>query len=127
MKKFLSAGALALAFAVALPVQASDFQSGEWVLAQWRGSEYWFPGTVQDARGNTVTILYDDGQKETRPANQVKVYDWRVGSRVECRWQSGSDWYRGRITQLSGDGESLHVLYDDGDREKTKTKRCRSR
>ena len=125
MKKFLFAGALALA--MALPAQASDFQRGHWVLAQWQGSQYWFPGTVQDVQGNMVTILYDDGERETRPANQVKVYNWRVGSTIECRWQSGSEWYRGQITGLSDDGESLRVLYDDGDREKTKTKRCRSR
>ena len=77
--------------------------------------------------GGMVSILYDDGTTETRPANQVKEYSWHVGSKVECRWKGGSDWYGGTIASMSSDGVTMNVLYDDGDREQTKTGKCRSR
>jgi hypothetical protein len=121
--------ALACAFALAMvsPAIAADFRSGDWVLAQWQGAQYWFPGVVDDVRGNMITVRYDDGTTDQRPANQVRRYDWRVGSRVECRWQSGDDWYPGRITGESKDGQTISVRYDDGDQEHTSTGKCRSR
>ncbi len=39
--------------------------------------------------GNQVTIRYDDGTLETRPANQVRPYNWRVGSRIVCLFTNG--------------------------------------
>lgn len=125
MKNFALACALALA--MASPALASTFQNGDWVLAQWQGSRYWFPGVVAKVHGNMVTVRYDDGTTDQRPDNQVRRYDWRVGTRVECRWQSGDEWYAGRITQESKDGQSISVHYDDGDREHTSTGKCRSR
>jgi hypothetical protein len=124
MKRFVCLGLLLMSMAGA---QAAEFRNGQWVLAQWQGNVYWFPGVVQSTDGATVTILYDDGTAETRPANQVKSYDWHVGSTVECRWKAGQEWYRGRITSLSADGVTLGMVYDDGDREDTRTGYCRSR
>lgn len=125
MKNIALAGAFALAMISS--AYASAFQSGDWVLAQWQGSRYWFPGVVDDARGNMIKIRYDDGTTDERPANQVRRYNWSVGSRVECRWQSGEDWYPGRITHESKDGQTISVHYDDGDKERTTTGKCRSR
>ncbi|MCB1606651.1 MAG: hypothetical protein KDI71_06715 [Xanthomonadales bacterium] len=102
-------------------------QRGDWVLAQWQGGVYWFPGVVESRTRDTVTINYDDGTRETRPINQVKIYDWHVGSRVECRWAGGSDWYAGRITSMHPGGSKISIAYDDGDREQTTTAMCRSR
>ena len=112
---------IALGLAAASP--AAAFSEGDWVLAQWKGGEYWFPGVVESASGGKVTVAFDDGTRETRPSNQVRDYDWRVGSKVECNWK-GQGWYRGKITALSG--EKLSIAYDDGDKETTKTGRCRS-
>lgn len=125
MKNLVLAGVLALV--AASTAHASQFRQGDWVLAQYRGSSYWFPGVVESARGDSVTIAYDDGERETRPDNQVKPYSWRVGSSIECRWQGGSEWYAGRITRTSEDGETISVAYEDGDKEQTKTRKCRSR
>ena len=105
---------------------ASAQQPGDWVLAQWQGGEYWFPGVVESRAGNKITIAYDDGTRETRPINQVRPYDWKIGSRVQCQWAGGTDWYAGRITAMSADGVTIHVAYDDGDREETRTAACRS-
>ncbi len=125
MKRLFLAGAVALVAATA--AHASQFQNGDWVLAQYKGSSYWFPGVVESASSDGVTIAYDDGERETRPDNQVKPYTWRVGSKIECRWKGGEEWYAGSITRASDDGESLSVAYEDGDNERTQTRKCRSR
>lgn len=100
-------------------------QPGAWVLMQYRGGPYWFPGVVTAVGRGVVTVRYDDGEVETRPANQVKPYDWRVGSPVECNWNNSGKWYSGRIA--AANGGRLQINYDDGDRETTTTGRCRSR
>ena len=100
---------------------------GEWVLGQWQGGAYWFPGVVQESGGGNVTIQYDDGTTETVPLKRVRPYTWKLGTRVECRWSGGSEWYAGKITGLANGGSEIDVLYDDGDRERIATGGCRSR
>lgn len=99
---------------------------GDWVLGQWHGGAYWFPGVVQGRSGDTVTIAYDDGTRETVPSKRVRPYTWNLGTRVECRWAGGSAWYPGKITSISGDGSELNIQYDDGERERIATGGCRS-
>lgn len=127
MNKKMIAAALAAVCSMAGAAHAAPLNAGDWVLAQWKGESYWFPGVVQSVSGGATTIKYDDGTVETRPANQVKPYDWGVGSVVECRWKGGAEWYRGTILQASADGVSIAVKYEDGDSETTKTGACRSR
>lgn len=57
--------------------------------------------------------------------SNVRPYAWAIGTRVECNFQGGGKWFPGVIASLAG--ESLGVNYDDGDKEKTKTGRCRSK
>jgi len=100
---------------------------GDWVLGQWQGGAYWFPGVVQERSGGNVTIQYDDGTSETVPLKQVRPYTWTLGTRVECRWSGGQEWYAGKIAGMSKDGTEIDVAYDDGDRERIATGGCRSR
>jgi hypothetical protein len=100
---------------------------GDWVLGRWQGGPYWFPGVIQSVTDTTINISYDDGTVETLPRALVRRYDWRAGTRVECRWNGGDDWYPGRITYAAEDGVTLSIAYDDGDRETTRTGLCRSR
>jgi hypothetical protein len=104
---------------------AAQVAVSDWVLAQWRGGAYYYPAVVTRTDGKMVTIEYDDGARETRPVNQVKRYDWQLGSKIECRWTDGG-WYGASITAMDGDGVKLDILYDDGTAQRTKTKRCRS-
>jgi hypothetical protein len=115
----------AAALALAIPAGASAQDAGDWVLARWQGGNDWYPGVVQSHVGGQVTILYDDGTRETLPANLVRRYDWRVGSRVVCRFGDGN-WYGAAITRMAADGATISVRYDDGDSEITQTGRCRS-
>jgi hypothetical protein len=114
---------LGLAAAVmAAPATAQNV--GDWVLSQWRGSDQYFPGIVTARDGNTVTVRFDDGMVERRPANLIRAFDWRAGSHVECRYTDGQ-WYGATITRLASDGLTVSVRYDDGDTQNTNTGRCR--
>ena len=123
MKRFsalLALGLLGSSFA------ASAQQSGDWVLARWQGGAYWFPGVVESRSATAVTVAFDDGTRETLATTMLRPYDWRVGSRVQCRWKGGTEWYAGAITAMSSDGVTIDVRYDDGDREQTRTGACRA-
>jgi hypothetical protein len=124
MKKMFGRGAVA-ALSLLAATAATAQPVGAWVLGQWRGGSAWYPGVVVAHRGNLVTIRYDDGTRETRPFTQVRPYDWRVGSRVNCLWTDGH-WYDARITAMDPGGLLISVLYDDGDTQITQTGRCRS-
>lgn len=112
------------ALGVALSSTAIAQQRGDWVLAQWQGGSAWYPGVIESVSGNQITIRYDDGTRETRPLNQVRPYDWRVGTRVACQWTDGR-WYNATITAMDSGGSQIDVLYEDGDRQRTNTGRCR--
>ena len=120
---FYIGAAAALALGAAGAAQAQ--QVGAWVLGQWHGGNDWYPGVVTAHVGNQVTIRYDDGTSETRPANQVRPYNWRVGSAVVCRFTDGR-WYDARITAMDPGGLLISVRYADGDTQITNTGRCRS-
>ncbi len=122
MRKLVLAAVLT---ASGMATVAAAQQPGDWVLSQWRGSTQYFPGVVQGRHGDLVNIRFDDGSVAAVPANQVRPYNWRVGSRIECRWTDGS-WYAAVITQMGNDGSSITVRYEDGVVQNTATGRCRS-
>ncbi len=102
---------------------ALAFERGDWVLARYSGGRFFYPGIVQGVAGKNVQVRYDMGEVETRPDIQVKVFNWRVGTRIECNWRDVG-WFSGRINAL--ERGNLSIAYDDGDREDTRTSRCRS-
>lgn len=117
----LVAGVMTLA--VAGTVQAQT--AGDWVLARYKGGDYWFPGVLQSVSGGRVVVAYDDGDRETMDLALVRPYNWTIGSKVECNFKGAGQWYSGTIASLAG--ADIGINYDDGDRERTKTGRCRSR
>lgn len=117
--------ALVMAALIGSTGAASAQTQGDWVLARYKGGAYWYPGVIQGTADGRITVGYDDGDRETLSVASVRPYTWAVGSRVECNFQNSGKWYPGVIASLGG--ESLGVNYDDGDRERTKTGRCRSR
>ncbi|WEZ83898.1 tudor domain-containing protein [Rhizobium sp. 32-5/1] len=103
---------------------ASAQTQGDWVLGNYQGAGYWFPGIAEKVKGGKVTIRYDDGDRETVGLNEVRPYDWMIGMKVECNYKGSGDWYPGTIASLAG--EKIGIAYDDGDKETTKTGRCRT-
>ena len=113
-----------LALCLLAPSAAVAQEPGDWVLAQWQGGSAWYPGVVQARSGDHVRIRYDDGSVEMRPANQVRPFDWRAGSRIVCRYTDGQ-WYDATIVRMDGGGLTLDIRYDDGVTQRTNTGRCR--
>jgi hypothetical protein len=116
--------ALAAAITFGLAASASAQTVGDWVLGNYGNGGYWYPGVIEKVRGGNITIRYDDGDRETVAINAVRPYDWSIGKRVECNFKGAGTWYPGKIASLAG--ERIGIAYDDGDRETTKTGRCRS-
>lgn len=124
LKKLVSA-AVTLCIVASMSSVATAQTKGDWVLGNYGGAGYWYPGVVEKIGGGEVTIRYDDGDRETVGIRDVRPYDWMIGMSVECNFQGAGDWYRGKITSLAG--ERIGIAYDDGDKETTKTGRCRTR
>jgi hypothetical protein len=99
--------------------------AGDWVLGNYRNAGYWFPGIAEKVQDGKVTIRYDDGDRETVQLKNVRPYNWTIGMKVECNYKNAGEWYPGTIASLGGD--RIGINYDDGDKEKTRTGRCRSR
>ena len=117
---------LTAAAIVGTGVSAAGAQTvGDWVLGQYKGAGYWFPGVVEKINGDKITIRYDDKDRETVGLKDVRPYDWMIGMKVECNFKGQGEWYPGKIASLAG--EKIGIAYDDGDKETTKTGRCRSK
>lgn len=122
----ISKGLLAIGLCLT-PVAASAQNVGDWVLSPYQGSSMLFPGVVESRSGPNITIRFDDGDVETRPASTVRLYNWKAGSKISCLWTDGN-WYHATILSAGADGYSLRVRYDDdGVVQNTKTGRCRTR
>lgn len=121
IKIIMAAAAVLCVFGAA---GASAQTKGDWVLGNYRNAGYWFPGVVEKLGNGKITIRYDDGERETVGAGDVRPYDWMIGMKVECNYKGKGEWYPGTIASLAG--EKIGITYDDGDKEKTKTGRCRS-
>ena len=128
MKKLLLAAGAMVAMAGASAVEAQSFGQGQWVLARSAvGGSHYYPGVVASASGNRVTINFDDGTTETRPASQVRAYDWRVGSFLRCIWRPDGKVYGAVIQKISGGGAKLTIRYvDDGIVATVRTGECYS-
>lgn len=98
---------------------------GDWVLGNYKNAGYWFPGVIEKLQGDKITVRYDDGDRENVSISAVRPYDWKIGTKVECNYKGAGDWYRGTISSLAG--EKIGIAYDDGDKETTKTGRCRTK
>jgi hypothetical protein len=121
--RFASAAMTAAIF-VAGSIGAQAQTQGDWVLGNYKGSGYWFAGMAEKIEGGKVTILYDDGERETVSLSKVRPYDWMIGMEVECNYKGQGTFYPGTIASLAG--EKIGIAYHDGDKETTTTGRCRS-
>ena len=100
-------------------------EPGDWVLSTWRGSTHYFPGVVQSRHGNLVNVRFDDGTVDAVRVDQLRPYNWRVGSEIECQWTDGN-WYDAVITAMNDNGTGITVRYEDGVVQDTATGRCRT-
>jgi len=111
-------------FTILAAVAAFAWQAGDRVLGQWSDG-YWYPACVAGVEGTGYSVAFDDGDTALLPAAGIKRLNWSAGTKVQCNWRYGGVYYSGTITEM--DGESIHILYDDGDREYGTISMCRSR
>jgi hypothetical protein len=104
----------------------SSVAPGNRILARWNGGTFWFPGTADNISGTMVTVQYDDGMSDIRPKEQVRPFDWRIGSRIDALWSGNGQWYAATITSINRHGTELGVRFDDGICEDRPSAFCRS-
>lgn len=127
MLKFTQILVAAAAFN-ALPQITSAQAVGEWALGNFDMSGYWFVGVVESIDADGVTLAYHDGDRETLPPKEVKPYNWKVGTSVDCNFENAGEWYAAKITAAKPGSTAISVIYeDDSDTEDTTTALCRSR
>ena len=103
--------------------QATLVKPGDAVLGQWQDG-YWYPAKVEKVEGERLSLKFEDGDAAVLNPKQIAPIDWGQGTRVECNWRGKGKYYPGVVVQF---GKVITVAYDDGDREETATRRCRSK
>lgn len=111
------------------PRPANGWRPGDRVLAHWPPEPFFYPATVRkvdarDADRRRYFIQFDDGDSAWLFDRQVRSFALPDGARVEGRWKGGPGYFPGRITgQKTAHGEiTIHISYDDGDKEWTTTR-----
>jgi hypothetical protein len=99
------------------PAAPAGWKAGDRVLANWRGSGYWFPGVIREIQNGRVAIEYDDGEQALVDVGQLSPEDLRVGDQVDGRWKAGPYFWPGTITARTGN--AVTIQYNDGDVENT--------
>lgn len=93
---------------------------GQRVVAEWQPGA-WYPGAIDELRGNEFHVRFDDGGEGTYRATQIRLGTGEppiadspagIGSRVDAQWTNGL-WYPGLVAAVIG-GE-LRIDFDDGD------------
>jgi len=54
-------------------ITAENLTVGSRVFGNWKRQGLYYPGKITARRGNTITILYDDGDQETTTIAVVRV------------------------------------------------------
>lgn len=121
MNKHLSFLALGL---VLCATNASAQVAGDRVLAYWEPDGLWYPGEIDYVDRQGFHIVFDDEDEAVVSRQEVRWLNWRVGSRIECNWQNGGEYFPGRIHSMRG--ERIDFAYDDGAREQLTVSSCRA-
>lgn len=124
--KHLLLGAVA-AVACVLPVSVAAQETGEVVLAFYKGGSYVYPATVRSVSGNRVTLQWDTGGTSVVDKAVVGTFYWTVGTDIFCKWPADGQFYPARITRMGDDGRSLNIVWtDDNTTARITTGKCRS-
>ncbi|EQC26388.1 hypothetical protein SDRG_15799, partial [Saprolegnia diclina VS20] len=106
------------------PSSSSGWVVGAKVEAKYKGKSKFYPGTIAKVHTDaSFDIDYDDGEKEKRVEKDlirlVEPQDtagFRVGSKVEARYNGKLKYYPGKIARCHANG-TYDIDYDDGEVE----------
>lgn len=125
MRRFVLA-VCTLVLAGCATVEDVPLGAGDWVVARWTEEDpYWYPAIVSSRTGDELSLRYDDGDVGAQPARNVRRFDWRDGTRLECRLGGGGAFQRAVIATMAPDRYRINVRYEDGGAEDTDTSKCR--
>jgi hypothetical protein len=98
----------------------SVWRPGERVFACWHDL-FWYPGVVLGSNEGQYHVLLDDGNQALLGGNRIRSLELQAGERVFCRFKGGPEFHPGEVTHREGEGqgEMIHIQYDDGDEETT--------
>lgn len=78
-------------------------------FARYRSSNYWYPATVVEERGDMVDVIYLDGARETRSREDVRGRAYLQSTRREVEvWQDDA-WLGGEVTYQYGTATRVRV------------------
>jgi hypothetical protein len=104
------------------------FKAKDWIFAKWNDKDYWYEGMVEEVKedGSQIHIGYTDGTDEWLPIGKVMPQkEIPLGTKVECRWNRGEDYYVAEIIEIDQGvectGRLYKVRYEDGVEEWTST------
>jgi eukaryotic-like serine/threonine-protein kinase len=99
-----------------VPVSPSPnrWQVGDRVLAPWE-AEWLYPATVLLTNGDSIHVIYDDGDSSWWDASELRPLAIEKGARVFGCWNG--PFYPATVTER--EGNRIHLEYDDGDSEWT--------
>ena len=101
--------------------------AGDWVLARWQPDDpYFYPAIVTEPVGDQLSLQYDDGDAGAQAARNVRRFDWRAGTRLECRSADGA-FQAAAITELAPNRVDVQIRFNDGGTQATTTAACRDR
>ena len=86
---------------------------------------FWWRGMKKRNRNFTLDSANDseDESKKKRkkngPYRSMKSNDVAIGTRVDVYWPKDKKYYRGIVRAFDEKSQRRHVVYDDGDEEKT--------
>ncbi len=107
--------------ALALP---AGLKAGDLVLGRYKSGAHWYAARLKAVAGDSVSLAYLDGDQETLTATNVRPFDWKATSRVECNWEGRGTYYPAIASAVKG--ETITVRYiEDGVVETTKLVACR--
>lgn len=95
----------------------NSWEVGDTLLVNWSGDIYWYPATIQKKDRDRYFVHFDDGDKEWTNRSRMIPEDITVGDQVFGNWKGKGKYYRGKVT--SRNGKTIHINYDDGDKETT--------
>ncbi|MCK9461762.1 MAG: hypothetical protein M0R80_19195 [Proteobacteria bacterium] len=113
-----------------LGIAAEAPGKGTRVLGRW-GNGLWYPGVIDDERGASRHVLFDDGDQAWRgpqdltaegDAPDAKGAGIALGAKVMGQW-ANRGWYAGTVDKRFG--RAFHVAFADGDRAWLGTERIR--
>lgn len=119
---------------------AGTFRVGDEIESRYKKGHKWYPGEIRAVnRSGTYDIRYNDGDSEYDVdasfirAAEAKAFsgpvprsrdrsdagvDFVEGDCIEAKFRGGSRWFKAEVARANRDG-TFHLLYVDGDEEKS--------